>query len=140
VELCKGLVVLPCLASLVEVYGARTTPWQMGNMTCGKRCATSAECKTGILAVLTVMSSSNPHMINLWNLNSICHMHCIAGVDITFVLLLNWVGIYLYLVIANKILTNFKSNAQLHPSSLVSLTLHELPPLASSCTLFPTTC
>jgi hypothetical protein len=30
-----------------------------------------------------------------------------------FVLLLNWVGIYLYLVIANKILTNFKSNAQL---------------------------
>jgi hypothetical protein len=35
VELCKGLVVLPCLASLVEVYGARTTPWQMGNMTCG---------------------------------------------------------------------------------------------------------
>jgi hypothetical protein len=26
---------------------------------------------------------------------------------------LNWVGIYLYLVIANKILTNFKSNAQL---------------------------
>jgi hypothetical protein len=37
VELCKGLVVLPCLASLVEVYGARTTPWQMGNMTCGYR-------------------------------------------------------------------------------------------------------
>jgi hypothetical protein len=35
VELCKGLVVLPCLASLVEVYVARTTPWQMGNMTCG---------------------------------------------------------------------------------------------------------
>jgi hypothetical protein len=35
VELCKDLVVLLCLASLVEVYGARTTPWQMGNMTCG---------------------------------------------------------------------------------------------------------
>jgi hypothetical protein len=35
VELYKGLVVLPCLASLVKVYGARTTPWQMGNMTCG---------------------------------------------------------------------------------------------------------
>jgi hypothetical protein len=52
-------------------------------------------------------------------------MHCIAGdVVITFVLLLNWVGIYLYLVIANKILTNFKSNAQLQPSSLISLTLH----------------
>jgi hypothetical protein len=57
-------------------------------------------------------------------LNSIYHMHCIAGVVITFVLLLNWVGIYLYLVIANKILTNFKSKAHLQPSSLVSLTLH----------------
>jgi hypothetical protein len=57
-------------------------------------------------------------------LNSICHMNCIEGVVNTFVLLLNWFGIYLYLVIANKILTNFKSNAQLEPSSLVSLTLH----------------
>jgi hypothetical protein len=51
-------------------------------------------------------------------------MHCIAGDVVTFVLLLNWVGIYLYLVIANKILSNFKSNAQLQPSSLVSLALH----------------
>jgi hypothetical protein len=51
-------------------------------------------------------------------------MHCIKSVVITFVLLLNWVGIYLYLVIDNKILTNCKSNAQLQPSSLVSLTLH----------------
>jgi hypothetical protein len=67
-------------------------------------------------------------------------MHCIAGDVVTFVLLLNWVGIYLYLVIANKILTNSKSNAQLQPSSLVSLTLCELSPLASSSTLFPTTC
>ena len=50
-------------------------------------------------------------------------MHCIAGDVVTFVLLHNWVGIYLYLVIAYKILTNFKSNAQLQPSSLVSLTL-----------------
>jgi hypothetical protein len=32
---------------------------------------------------------------------------------INFDLLLLWFGIYLYLVIANKILTNFKSNAQL---------------------------
>jgi hypothetical protein len=51
-------------------------------------------------------------------------MHYIEGVVITFILLLNWVGIYLYLVTANKILTNFKSNAQLQPSSLISLTLH----------------
>jgi hypothetical protein len=40
-------------------------------------------------------------------------MHSIVGVVINFVLLLIWVGIYLYLVTANKILTNFKSNAQL---------------------------
>jgi hypothetical protein len=35
VELWKGLVVLPCLASSVEVYGVHTSPWQMGNSTCG---------------------------------------------------------------------------------------------------------
>jgi hypothetical protein len=35
VELWKGLVVLPCLVSSVEVYGVRSTPWQMGNTTCG---------------------------------------------------------------------------------------------------------
>jgi hypothetical protein len=29
------------------------------------------QCKTGILDVLTVMSSSNTHMINLWDLNLI---------------------------------------------------------------------
>jgi hypothetical protein len=51
-------------------------------------------------------------------------MHCIAGVVINFDLLLIWDGICLYLVIANKILINFKSNAQLQPSFLVSLTLH----------------
>jgi hypothetical protein len=40
-------------------------------------------------------------------------MHCIADVLINFDLSFIWVGIYLYLVTANKILTNFKSNAQL---------------------------
>jgi hypothetical protein len=35
VELWKGLVVLPCHSSLVEVYGVCTTPWQLSNMTCG---------------------------------------------------------------------------------------------------------
>jgi hypothetical protein len=39
--------------------------------------------------------------------------YSIAGDVVTFVLLLNWVGIYLYLVTTNKTLTNFKSNAQL---------------------------
>jgi hypothetical protein len=46
-------------------------------------------------------------------LNLICHMLCIVGVIINLDLLLIWVDIYLYLVTANKILTNFKSNAQL---------------------------
>jgi hypothetical protein len=36
-----------------------------------------------------------------------------TGVITNFDLLLNWVGIYLYLVIANNIFTNFKINAQL---------------------------
>jgi hypothetical protein len=40
-------------------------------------------------------------------------MHCITSVIINCDLLFNWVGIYLYLVAANKILANFKSNAQL---------------------------
>ena len=67
----------------------------------------SAECKTGILAVLTVMSGSDPHMINLWNLNLIGHLHRIWDYfTITFLLLLLRFGIYLHLVIANKILTN----------------------------------
>jgi hypothetical protein len=52
-------------------------------------------------------------------------MHCIVGVIINCDLLFNWVDIYL--VTANKPLTIFKSNAQLEPSSLVSLTLHMSP-------------
>jgi hypothetical protein len=39
-------------------------------------------------------------------------MHCIMGVIINCDLLFIWVGIYLYLLTANKILTNIKSNAQ----------------------------
>jgi hypothetical protein len=40
-------------------------------------------------------------------------MHCIVGAVINCDLLFIWVGIYLYLVTANKTFTNFKSNAQL---------------------------
>jgi hypothetical protein len=36
-------------------------------------------------------------------------MHCIVGFVINTDLLFIWVGIYLYLVTANKILTNFKT-------------------------------
>jgi hypothetical protein len=46
-------------------------------------------------------------MINLWNLNLICHLHCMR-LFINFVLLLLLrFGIYLHLVTANKILTNW---------------------------------
>jgi hypothetical protein len=40
-------------------------------------------------------------------------MHCIVVVVINFDLILIWVDIYLYLVTANKFLTNSKSNAHL---------------------------
>jgi hypothetical protein len=40
-------------------------------------------------------------------------MNYIVGFIINYDLLFNWVGIYLYLVTANKTLTNFKSNAHL---------------------------
>jgi hypothetical protein len=46
-------------------------------------------------------------------LNLIFHLHCIMGFIINCDLLFYWDGIYLHLVTANKILTNFKSNAQL---------------------------
>jgi hypothetical protein len=49
--------------------------------------------------------------VTLMELNLIYHMHCIVGVIINCDLLFIWVGIYLYLVTANKFLTNFKSNA-----------------------------
>jgi hypothetical protein len=39
-------------------------------------------------------------------------MHCIVGFIINFNLIFIWDGIYLHLVIANKFLTNFKSNTQ----------------------------
>ena len=44
-------------------------------------------------------------------LNLIGHLYCIVGFIINFDLLFIWVGIYLYLVTANKILSNFKNNA-----------------------------
>jgi hypothetical protein len=45
-------------------------------------------------------------------LNLTNHLHCIVGFIINCDLLFNWDGMYLYLVTANKILTNFKSNTQ----------------------------
>jgi hypothetical protein len=52
--------------------------------------------------MLTVMSGSHTHMINLWNLNLICHYIALGLFYYYFYLLLLWFGIYLHLVIANK--------------------------------------
>jgi hypothetical protein len=70
-------------------------------------------------------------------LNLIYHMHCIVGVIINCDLLFNWASIYLYLVTAIKILANFKSNAQLKPYSLVSLTLHMSPTVSELMHIIP---
>jgi hypothetical protein len=56
--------------------------------------------------MLTVMSGSDTHMINLWNLNSICHFIALGLFYYYYYLLLLRFGIYLHLVIAIKILTN----------------------------------
>jgi hypothetical protein len=45
-------------------------------------------------------------MINLWNLNSICHFIAFGIILLLLYLLLLRFGIYLHLVTANKILTN----------------------------------
>jgi hypothetical protein len=56
--------------------------------------------------MLTVMSGSDTHMINLWNLNSICDVIASRIILLLFLLSITMVGIYLHLVIAFKILTN----------------------------------
>jgi hypothetical protein len=60
-------------------------------------------------------------------LNLICHLHCIVGVIINCDLLFILVGIYLYSVTANKILTNFKKKCSALTILFVSLTLHMSP-------------
>jgi hypothetical protein len=47
--------------------------------------------KTGILAVLTVMSGSDTHMINLWKLNSICHVIASGIILLLFLLIITMV-------------------------------------------------
>jgi hypothetical protein len=54
-------------------------------------------------------------------LNLICHLHCIVGfIIINCDQLFNWVGVYLYLVTPNKILTNLlKAMFILNPYLLI---------------------
>jgi hypothetical protein len=52
-------------------------------------CTTSAECKTVIIAVLTVMSSMDPHMISA-NLGCVLGMSWLGCIEVGFIRL--WVG------------------------------------------------
>jgi hypothetical protein len=84
------------------------------------------------------MSGSDIHMINLWNLNLICHFNEFGIFYYYFYLLLLRFGIYLHLVIANKILTNLKAMLGFSLYFIdLPYTSHELPPLASSCHIIP---
>jgi hypothetical protein len=79
----------------------------MGNMTCGYRVHPLQSVKLVYLSCSRSWAAQDSRMINLWNLNSICHLHCM-GLCINFVLLLLLrFGIYLHLVTANKYLTNW---------------------------------
>jgi hypothetical protein len=81
-------------------------------------------------------------MINLWNLNSICHLHCM-GLCINFgLLLLLRFGIYLHLITANKILTNrLKAMLIFNPCCWLALHITWTPTFGEFMpTGFPTTC
>jgi hypothetical protein len=81
-------------------------------------------------------------MINLLNLNSICHLHCMR-LCINFVLLLYLrFGIYLHLVTANKILTNWlKAMLSFNPCCWLALHITWTPTFGEFMpTGFPTTC
>jgi hypothetical protein len=57
--------VLPCLVSSVEMNGKSRSLGKRVTRLVGKDVQPLAECKTVISAVLTVMSGSDTHMINL---------------------------------------------------------------------------
>jgi hypothetical protein len=68
-------------------------------------------------------------------------MHCIVGFIINCDVLFNWVGIHLYLVTANKILTNLlKSMLSRKTYLLKSLTLHMSPIVSKLIHIIPHTC
>jgi hypothetical protein len=77
--------------------------------------------------MLTVKSGSNSRMSNNGiKLNMSYALHCEIYYNCD--LLFNWVGIHLYLVIANKILTNLlKEMLSLNHFLLIGLALHMSP-------------
>jgi hypothetical protein len=77
-------------------------------------------------------------IINLWNLNSIYRLHCMR-LYINFVLLLLLrFGIYLHLVTANKILTNYlKAMFSFNPCYWLALHITRTPTLGEFMPLVP---
>jgi hypothetical protein len=68
-------------------------------------------------------------------------VHCIVGFIINCDLLFYWDGIYLYLVIAKKILTNLlKALLSLNHYLLISLTLYMTPTVSELMYIIPHTC
>ena len=57
------------------------------------KCSTSAECKTNRLAVLTVMSGLDPHMIKLWNQNNLT---CVVTMFLSLNSCLCFTSIYIH--------------------------------------------
>jgi hypothetical protein len=72
VELFKGLIVLPCLASSVEVYEIHD-PVAYGYHDLWVKGTSSVECKTGTSAMLTIKSDSGLLYDYFMEVNLICH-------------------------------------------------------------------
>jgi hypothetical protein len=66
VELCKGLIVLPCLVSSVEMNEFRD-PLAMGNITYGKDTQPLQSVKLVYQSCLWSRATQDSRMINLWN-------------------------------------------------------------------------
>jgi hypothetical protein len=112
VELCKGFVVVPCLVSSVEMNGKSRSLGKWVTRLMGK----DVQPLQSVKLVYQLCSRSWNSRTLTWeiygtklNLSYALHCGCCYQFDLLFI----WVGIYLHLVNANKILTNFKSNAQL---------------------------
>jgi hypothetical protein len=74
-------------------------------------------------------------------LNLICHLHFTVGFIINCNPLFSWVDINLYLVTANKILTNLlKAMLSLNHYLLISLTLHMSPTVSELIHIISHTC
>jgi hypothetical protein len=112
---CKGHVASLCNHTSVVWYGAWSAShnWVQSSSELLRylwwKCTTSAECKTNRLAVLTVKSGLDPHMINwTWRWTWIVVSGHLSHMLMSFLLslCLLWVGINLYFI-SNQVLIKF---------------------------------